>query len=89
MLFRSVNDQRRLESELNNIRLALDRNASLDPYPDLVKGVRVEVRSGPFQGLQGVIDSRTKDARLILEVDVLGRAVTLELQGAMVEPVAT
>jgi transcription antitermination factor NusG len=51
--------------------------------------VRVEVRSGPFQGLQGVIEEKGKDARLILQVDVLGRAVTLELAGAMVEPLAT
>jgi transcription antitermination factor NusG len=84
-----VNDQRRLESELNNIRLALSQNASLDPYPHLVRGVRVEVRSGPFQGLQGIIEEKGKDARLILQVDVLGRAVTLELAGAMVEPLAT
>ena len=84
-----VNDQRRLESELNNIRLALSQNASLDPYPHLVRGVAVEVRSGPFQGLQGVIEEKGKDARLILQVDVLGRAVTLELAGAMVEPLAT
>jgi|1185.fasta_scaffold51452_2 transcriptional antiterminator NusG len=82
-----VTDQRRLEWELQNIKLALSQNANLDPYPHLVKGVRVEVRSGPFQGLQGIIEDRGKDQRLILQVDVLGRAVTLEIQGAMVEPV--
>jgi transcription antitermination factor NusG len=52
-----------------------------------VKGVRVEVRSGPFQGLQGVIEDRAKESRLILQVDVLGRAVTLEIHGAQVEPI--
>lgn len=84
-----VTDQRRLECELQNIKLALSHNAPLDPYPYLVKGVRVEVRSGPFQGLQGIIEDRAKDSRLILQVDVLGSAVTLEIHGAMVEPIGS
>jgi transcription antitermination factor NusG len=82
-----VTDQRRLEWELRNIKLALSQNANLDPYPHLAKGVRVEVRSGPFQGLQGIVEDRAKDQRLILQVDVLGRAVMLEIHGAMVEPI--
>ena len=82
-----VTDQQRLDWELNNIRLALSQNASLDPDPHLVKGVRVEVRSGPFQGLQGVIEDRAKESRLILQIDVLGRAVMLEIHGAQVEPI--
>ena len=82
-----IKDQRQFEWELKNIRLALAHEAPLDPYPHLVKGVRVEVRSGPFQGLQGVIEDKGKDSRLILQVDVLGRAVSLEIDGAILEPV--
>ena len=81
-----VTDQHKIEWELRNIRLALSQDAPLDPYPHLTKGVRVEVRSGPFQGLQGVIEEKGKDARLILQVDVLGRAVSLEIHGALLEP---
>ena len=46
-------DQKHLEWELNNIRLALERSATLDPYPHLVRGRKVEVRSGPFRGSRG------------------------------------
>jgi transcription antitermination factor NusG len=81
-----VTDQRQLDWELNNIRLALSQEAPLDHYPHLVKGVRVEVRSGPFQGLQGVVEEKGKDARLILQVDVLGRAVSMEIDGGLLEP---
>ena len=83
----TVADQRQLEWELNNIRLALSQAAPLDPYPHLTRGVRVEVRSGPFQGLQGIIEDKGKDSRLILQVDVLGRAVSLEIDGALLDPV--
>lgn len=83
-----VPDQRRFEGELRIIRLALSQDAKLDPYPHLARGVRVEVRSGPFRGLQGIIEDKAKEARLILQVDVLGRAVSLEIQGASLERVA-
>ena len=82
-----VPDQHHLEWELNNIRLALECSATLDPYPHLSQGRRVEVRSGPFRGLQGVIEGRGREARLILQVDVLGRAVSMEIDGGVVEPV--
>ena len=81
-----VPDQQQFQWELGNIRLALERSATLDPYPRLVKGRRVEVTSGPFRGLQGVIEERGRDARLILQVNVLGRAVSLEIDGSQVEP---
>ena len=82
-----VTDQRRLEWELRNIYLALCADAPLDPYPCLKKGVRVEVRSGPFRGLQGIIEDRLKNERLILQVDLLGKAVSLEIQGALLESI--
>lgn len=82
-----VTDQQRLEWELKNIRLALSHDAPLDPYPHLVRGGRVEVRRGPFQGVQGVIEDKGKDSRLILQVDVLGRAVSLEIDSADVDSI--
>ena len=82
-----VPDQKHLEWELRNIRLALECRAPLDPFPHLSRGRRVEVRSGAFRGLQGVIEGRGRDARLVLQVDVLGRAVSMEIDGGLVEPV--
>lgn len=80
-----VHDQRQIEWELQNIRLALRQDATLTTYPFLKKGVRVEVRSGPMRGLQGVIEDRTKDNRLILQVKMLGRAVSLEIDGSLLD----
>ena len=82
-----VNAQDQLDWELKNLHLALARDAELTPFPFLKKGVRVEVRSGPFRGLQGVIEGRAADNRLILQVDMLGRAVGLEIDGALLDPI--
>jgi len=79
-----VNDQARLDWELRNLALALEHHAPLDPYPFLKQGTRVEVKSGPFRGLQGMIEGRSGE-RLILEVEMLGQAVMLELHGALLD----
>ncbi|MGN6370736.1 MAG: transcription termination/antitermination protein NusG [Phycisphaerae bacterium] len=80
-----VVDQDRIGRELRNLAQALASRASLDPYPFLRAGVRVCVRSGPLMGLEGVIESRNKRDRLILQVEVLGQATSLEIDGAILE----
>jgi transcription antitermination factor NusG len=82
-----VNAQEQLDWELRNLHLALSQEAALRPFPFLKKGVRVEVRSGPFRGLQGIIEGRATENRLILQVDMLGRAVSLEIEGALLDPI--
>jgi transcription termination/antitermination protein NusG len=83
----AVADQEKLTWELRNLSLALTARAPLDPYPYLRAGIKVEVRSGPFIGIQGIIEQRTKRDRLLLQIDVLGQATSLEIDGALVEPV--
>jgi transcription antitermination factor NusG len=85
----TVADQNRLAWELENLNntLTADGEASLHPYPYLRKGVRVEVRSGPFRGVQGLIADRAKRDCLILQVSLLGQAVSLELEGALLDPI--
>lgn len=80
-----VPDQQRLTEELNNIRLALSSSQPMDPYPYLKTGVRVVVRCGPLQGMTGMVESRTQLNRLILQVDVLGQACSLEVDGAILD----
>jgi transcription antitermination factor NusG len=82
-----VADQQTLTSELTNLHLALSGGVPLDPYPYLKDGVRVEVRSGPLRGLQGVIEGRGGTGRLILQVEMLGRAVSIEVPGTLLEPI--
>ena len=80
-----VTDQGRLHDELKNIALAISRNVPLDPYPYLKKGVRVVVRSGPLRGVEGFVLDRDQRNRLILNVDTLGTAVSVEIDPSLVE----
>jgi transcription termination/antitermination protein NusG len=82
-----VTDQQQLAWELRNLRLALEGSDALDPYPYLQRGVRVEVRSGPMQGLQGFIENRIGTNRLVLQIEMLGQAVSLEIDGSLLDPI--
>jgi len=80
-----VSQQAKLETELTNIRLAIDGQASLDPYPYLQTGTKVEVNAGPMRGLQGVVEDRAGKTRLILQIDMLGQAVSMEIDGSLLD----
>jgi transcription antitermination factor NusG len=82
----SVKGQVQLNWELQNLFIALSNGSRLDPFPFLKKGTLVEVKSGPLRGLQGLVESRINFDRLILQVEMLGRAMTMELHGALVDP---
>ena len=81
-----VVDQTQLATELKSLWLALEDQVTLDPFPYLRCGMCVEVRSGPLRGVQGLIETRLGVSRLILQVQMLGRAVALEVDGALLEP---
>src|SRR5690606_32224649 len=82
-----VHNQERLENELLSLSMVLGAGVTLDPYPYLRAGVRVEVRSGPFRGLQGIIEGRGKSNHLILQVDLLGQAVSMEIDPSLLDVV--
>ncbi|MFP4144022.1 MAG: transcription termination/antitermination NusG family protein [Phycisphaeraceae bacterium] len=82
-----VADQEQFDRELGSIRLALEAEAPLEPFPYLRKGIRAEVRSGPMRGMQGVVQDRTQRDRLILQVETLGQAVSVEVDGSLLDPV--
>ena len=83
-----VSDQERLQDELRSLGRALATAAGFDPYPHLVRGTPVVVRSGPLEGVRGVVSDRLAAGRLILEVGLLGQAITVELAGAEVQALA-
>jgi len=80
-----VSDQKRLEWEIRNIRMALERDAQLEPCPYLKEGVRVEVRAGPFKGLQGWVHRKKTENRLVLQVEAFARGASLEIEASLLE----
>ena len=82
-----VAEQERFAREIEQVRSALGSGATLSPTSYLEVGCRVHVASGPFEGLEGLIEARARADRLVLQVSALGRAMSLEIDASLLDPV--
>ena len=80
-------DAAKLRVELESIRLAIESGGELIPAPMLLEGVAVEITSGPFRGVRGVVASMSDASRVVLNVDLIGRAAALEIERDLLRPI--
>ena len=71
------------ERELESIRLLVGSELQFDPCPLLKEGTMVEVVGGPLRGVVGrLLRKDGPRARLVLSVDLIGQAVSVEVDAA-------
>ena len=71
--------------EIHAIRRAVESPLRLEPHPYLKGGDVVRIKSGPLEGLEGIV-SRSKDAfRVVLSVEMLGKSAAVDIDAASVE----
>jgi transcription antitermination factor NusG len=80
-----VRDQKKLLDELLQFEQALRVGAPLVPYKYIKAGQRCRVIAGPLAGLHGVVVMTKNVTRLVLQVDMLGQAASVEIDVDMVE----
>jgi transcription antitermination factor NusG len=75
------------EYELDSIRLLVTSDLQFDPCPMIKEGMLVEVVHGPLRGVIGrLMRKDATRARLVLSVDLIGQAVSVEVDAADVKP---
>ncbi len=74
------------DTDIESLRHGLTR-AHAEPHPYLKIGRRVRIKSGPFQGLEGILKRKKDDLRLVLSLDLIMRSIVLDIDGAEVEPI--
>ena len=82
-----VPDQIRLVEEMTRIEKALRLGAPLSPHPYLKKGQWCRVVAGPLMGLEGIVEEIRDTMRLILQINMLGQAASVEIAMDMIEPI--
>lgn len=80
-----VNDQERLKRDLAGIRMALDADPGLSPCSRVTQGDMVKIISGPFAGIEGVVEKTKNRLRIVLNVVSIGQGVALEVETDMIE----
>jgi transcription termination/antitermination protein NusG len=74
------------ELEIIGIRTLVQSELSYDPCPLIKEGMMVEVKHGPLKGVIGRLIRKGARARLVLSVDLIGQAVSVEVDAADVKP---
>ena len=74
------------ELELDSIRRLVETDLAFDPVPFIKDGSMVEVVHGPLKGVVGRLVQKKEKARLVLSVDLIGQAVSVEIDAADVRP---
>jgi len=72
-------------AEIDAIRLAVSTSLKLEPHPLLQTGDLVRVKTGPLSGIEGILIRKKNGFRLVLSVEMLGKAVAVEVDGDRVE----
>jgi transcription antitermination factor NusG len=71
--------------EIDSIRRLVTSELQYDPCPLLQEGSLVEVVHGPLKGVVGRLVRKGAHARLVLAVDLIGQAVSVEVDAADVK----
>ena len=74
-----------LESDLRQLRRLIQTGVPLTPERFLEAGVRVRVRSGPLEGLEGTVLRRRGDTRLLVAVRFLQQGASVQLDECALE----
>jgi len=74
------------DEQIEAVRRFLESSISIDPYPYLRVGKRVEVVAGPLKGIQGILVKKKGRFRFVLQVDLIRQAVSVEIDASDVRP---
>ena len=74
------------EEEMEALQASLARGVRAEPHPFLKIGRRVKVKSGPMEGLQGILKRRKGESRLVVSVELIQRAMAVEIDESDLEP---
>ena len=75
------------DSEMESLRSAL-RLRRFEPYPYLVVGDRVRIKTGVLDGMEGILLRKKSNLRVVLSVALIQQSVAVEVNAGDIEPVS-
>lgn len=71
--------------QIEVIQRVVEGGLSAEPHPFLKAGDRVRVKSGPLEGVEGILVRKKNLYRLVLSVVLVVRSISVEVEAADVE----
>ncbi len=81
-----VFDQETLRRQLADILLALKSDLEVRLAPSIGEGMRVRIKSGPLQGVEGWVEHRYGRSTVLLRMDFISQAAAVKLDADLLEP---
>ncbi len=75
------------DHEIEAVRQLVTCTLPFDPHPYLKEGMEVEVVRGSLAGVRGILISKGARARLVVAINLIQQAASVELDAADVRPV--
>jgi transcription antitermination factor NusG len=61
------------------------RLLNVEPHPYLNAGQKVLIRTGPLEGMTGIVVRQKNDVRVILSIDLIMKSISVEVDGKDLE----
>ena len=74
------------DQEIDAVRMCLAAG-NIEPHPFIAVGERVRVRSGPFEGVSGIVIRRTNQCKLVVSIGLIHQSFALEISPADLDKV--
>jgi transcription antitermination factor NusG len=75
----TVPDQAKFAQQLAEILQALETGLEIVLAPEIGKGQRVKIKSGPLQGLEAWVEDRYGFSKVLLRLDFIGQAAAVNV----------
>jgi transcription antitermination factor NusG len=81
-----VFDQETFQRQLQDILFALETNLEVRLAPSIGEGMRVRIKAGPLQGLEGWVERRYGMNTVLLRLDFINRAAAVKIDADQLVP---
>ena len=73
-------------ADIESLRAGLIGGLRVEPHPYLKVGRHARVKSGPLQGMIGILLRKKNLERVIISLDMIRRSISVEIDAAQLEP---
>jgi len=73
------------DDEIDAVRRTIESSVRMEPHPFLKCGDRVRVKSGPLEGLEGILVRKKNVLRLVISIELLMKSAAVEVDAWRVE----
>lgn len=80
-----VHDQENFQRQLQDILMALESKVGMFLAPSIGEGMRVRIKAGPLQGIEGWVEKRYGMTTVLLRLDFISQAAAVKMEADLIE----